>query len=181
MIPRMDISIYLKQVMSASVTSTGIQASIPLGGSNVYYLTSDEVDIAYGFTMTCGHADNEVIWDLEDSTLEFGSAGDADTGLVCTETVGANGSPAGVLDVTGTAVPSTATIAALYYEVPAANTGDVDIQATAAKLGYVVLGGGTVTRSALLVPRTSSVGVSVTFDWDTIGDAVNVICFAKSA
>jgi hypothetical protein len=176
----MDISsITLKQVLSASVASTGIQGNMSVGGSNVISLTASDVDIAYGFTMTSGNVANQVIWDLEDSTLELGAAGAAGTGLVCTEEVGDNGSPAAIIDPTGEAVPSSATIVALYYEAPSTNAGDVVVVASAQNMGIINLGGGLISRSALFVPRRTSTGASVTFDWDTVSDTVNVYCLAK--
>ena len=186
----MDISsIRLKQTLAARVASTGLQSSIPIGGSSTTALTSADADIIYGFSMTSGHADNEVKWTLDTHKLEFTSGSNHDTGLTCTETVGASGSPASILDANGEAIPTAALALALYYEIPSTTTTDSLVQAAGTSyitnvFGTVKLVGHTTSsagsRSALIVPRTACASDYITFTFNAVGVKVNVIYLANT-
>lgn len=193
----MDISsIRLKQSLSARIASTGLQSSIPIGGSSTTALTSVDADIIYGFSMTSGHANNSVKWTLDTHKLEFASGGsDVDTGLTCTETVGAYNAGAGedgtaIIDANGVAIPGANLALAIYYEIPSTTATDAWVQAvgtsadqanvfsTVKLVGHT--GSSTGSRSALLVPRAGCNSDYITFTFQAANVKVNVIYLANT-
>jgi len=184
----MDISsIKLKQTLSARVASTGLQSSIPIGGSTTTALTSADADIIYGFSITSGHVDNEVEWKLDTHTLEQTEASTAPTS---TKTIGPDNSPASILDSNGVAIPTAQCALAIYYEIPATTATNNWVMATATsadeanKFGTVKLVGNTTNsaggRSALLVPRMGCNADLVTFTFSHADVKINVIYLANT-
>jgi len=188
----MDISsIRLKQTLSARVASTGLQSSIPIGGSSTVSLNSADADIIYGFSMTSGHANNSVKWTLDTHKLEFASGGsDVTTGLTCTETVGAFEDGAAMLDANGAAIPDANLALAIYYEIPADTATDGWVQAagtsadqanvfsTVKLVGHT--GSSAGVRSALLTPRAGCNFDYVTFTFSGADVKINVIYLANT-
>ena len=180
-------SIQLRQMISARVSSTGLQKNIKVGGSNSVSLTSTEADIIYDFTLTSGNTGNSVDWHLDTSELELsGSSGTEGTNLISSNPVGASGAAERIIDAAGAEVSNTvAKIIAIYYETDANNDGDVTITtagANAVKLGgtFTLDGEVGVARSALLVPRfDTSSDNKVTFTWTATTDIIRVVCIAK--
>ena len=191
-------SIRLKQTLSARVASTGIQSSIPIGGSSTTALTPVNADIAYGFSMTSGHVNNLVKWTLDTHKLEFGDPAVADsTGLTCTESIadysatpGADGDS--IVDANGEAIPTAQCAVAIYYEIPADTATDNWVQASAlsadatSKFCNVKLIGNVATaeqsgvRSMLVVSRQSCASDYVTFTFNAVGVKINVIYLANT-
>ena len=179
-------SINLSQQISANVASSGIQSSIPVGGTNTISLTTTDADIIYGFTLTSGNTGNSVMWHLDTAELELSSGGSSGTGLISSIPVGANSSPERIVDTVGAQVSNTvAKIIAIYYETAADNDGDVIITTSgtdAVKLGgtFTLDGEAGVARSALFVPRFATASDNkVTFTWTATTDVIKVICLAK--
>ena len=188
-------SIRLKQTLSARVASTGLQSSFAVGGTLNPTLTTTNADIAYGFSMKSGHANNSVKWTLDSHKLEFSSGGaDVNTGLTCTETVGAYNASAGedgtaIVDVNGDAIPSAECGLAIYYEIPSdtANGAWVKAAASSEEFSTVKLVGTASVeeeqigvRSALLVPRQNCVSDYITFTFSASGVRINVVYLAKT-
>tara|TARA_R110002110_G_scaffold414630_1_gene645319 strand:- start:721 stop:1308 length:588 start_codon:yes stop_codon:yes gene_type:complete len=193
----MDISsIRLKQTLAARVASTGLQSSIPIGGTASTALTSDDADIIYGFSMTSGHANNQVTWTLDTHKLEFGSAvATAATGLTCTETVGAfvdgvGGGGTAIIDANATAIPTAQCALAIYYEIQATTATNSWVQAVGVsadevnKFSTVKLVGNTTNsagaRSALLVPRMGCNADYIQFTFNAVGVKINVVYLANT-
>tara|TARA_B100001029_G_C14974459_1_gene402191 strand:- start:413 stop:985 length:573 start_codon:yes stop_codon:yes gene_type:complete len=184
-------SIRLQQALEASVDSTGLQSSITVGGSSSTELTVDDADIIYGFSMKSGHADNEVKWTLDTHKLSFTAGTDHDTNLTCTESVGASGSPADILDANGESITTAVTALAIYYEISALTTTGAWVMATsestdeASKFATVKLVGHTTAsagvRSALLVPRAACASDSVTFTFSASDVRINVVYLANTS
>ena len=194
----MDISsIRLKQTLAARIASTGLQSSIPIGGSSTTALTSVDADIIYGFSMTSGHANNQVTWTLDTHKLEFSSGGgsDADTGLTCTETVGAyvdgvGGGGTAIIDANGVAIPGANLALAIYYEIPSTTATDAWVQCTGTSADQANVfstvklvghtGSSTGSRSAFLVPRAGCNSDRIQFSFNAVGVKVNVIYLANT-
>ena len=182
--------IRLKQALSARVASTGLQSSVLVGGNSSTVLNSSHADIIYGFSMTSGHADNEVKWTLDTHTLEFRSGTNHDTGLICSESVGASGSPADILDANGSAIPDANLALAIHYEIPSTTATDAWVQAvgtsadqanvfsTVKLVGHT--GSSTGSRSALLVPRAGCNSDYITFTFQAANVKVNVVYLANT-
>jgi hypothetical protein len=177
--------IRLKQSLSARVASTGLQSSILVGGSTSASLNSSHADIIYGFSLKSGHANNEVKWSLKEHTLEQLEASTAPT---CTESVGATGTPASILDADGNSISNAVTALAIYYEIPAdVTTGSfVKATSTADQFSTIKLVGNTsdsAVRSVLMSCRTACGTDSVTFTFggtDGAGVKVNVVYLANT-
>ena len=115
-------SIQLRQMISARVSSTGLQKNIKVGGSNSVSLTSTEADIIYDFTLTSGTTGNSVDWHLDTSELELSGGAPAGTDLISSNPVGASGAAERIIDAAGAEVSNTvAKIIAIYYETDANN------------------------------------------------------------
>ena len=169
-------------MISARVSSTGLQRNIKVGGSNSVSLTSTEADIIYGFSMKSGHADNKVTLNLATSTLKHYD-GSANTTITCSESIGAHGGSGDtILDATGTAVSGTVTtIVALYYEVPAGNEDPIVVTGSA-NMGSITLYAHSTdsnARSVLFTPRAAASGTTVVFDFAGADDIIKVFCIAK--
>ena len=184
----MDISsIRLKQTLSARVASTGLQSSIPIGGSSTTALTSVDADIMYGFSITSCHASNTVKWTLDTHTLEQTESSTAPTS---TKTIGASSSPADILDANGSAIPDANLALAIYYEIPSTTATDGWVQAvgtsadqanvfsTVKLVGHT--GSSTGSRSAFLVPRAGCNSDRIQFSFNAVGVKVNVIYLANT-
>jgi len=171
-------SINLVQQLSANVASSGIQSSIPVGGTNTTTVTSSTADIVYGFTMKSGNAANKVTLNLATSTLKHYD-GSANETITCSESIGAHGGSGDtILDATGTAVSGTvANIVALYYEVPSGN-GDAIVVTGSASMGSITFGA-TNASSALFIPQAAASGTTVVFDFGGDDDTIKVLCLAK--
>tara|TARA_Y100000593_G_C4239226_1_gene301218 strand:+ start:18 stop:581 length:564 start_codon:yes stop_codon:yes gene_type:complete len=181
-------SIRLKQTLAARVASTGLQSSIPIGGTASTALTSDDADIIYGFSITSGHASNAVKWTLDTHTLQ---QTDANTAPTSTEAIGTSGgSAADILDADGEAVPDANLALAIYYEIPSTTTTDAWVQAvgtsadqanvfsTVKLVGHT--GSSTGSRSALLVPRAGCNSDYITFTFNAVGVKINVVYLANT-
>jgi len=181
-------SVQLSQTISAQVASAGIQRAIPVGGTSKTSLTSDDVNIIYGFTFISGNTANDVKWDLAAGTLIDGASDDALTGLVSTQEIGVNPAAAkSILDENGVAIPAAATVVAIYYETDAVNSGDITITTSGTngpKAGgtFTIHGdNGDNARSTLLIPRVTPTGITVNFTWTATADIIKVICLAKAS
>ena len=180
-------SIRLKQTLAARVASTGLQSSIPIGGTASTALTSDDADIIYGFSITSGHTNNVVKWTLDTHTLEQTETSTAPTS---TETIGPDDSPADILAANGEAVPDANLALAIYYEIPSTTTTDAWVQAvgtsadqanvfsTVKLVGHT--GSSTGSRSALLVPRAGCNSDYITFTFNAVGVKINVVYLANT-
>ena len=179
--------IRLKQSLSARVASTGLQSSILVGGSSSATLNSSHADIIYGFSLKSGHASNQVRWSLKEHTLEQLEASTAPT---CTESVGATGTPASILDADGNSISNAVTALAIYYEIPAdVTTGSfVKATSTAEQFSTIKLVGNTsdsAVRSVLMSCRTACDSDTVTFTFGGVDGAgagvkVNVVYLANT-
>ena len=182
-------SIRLKQTLAARVASTGLQSSIPIGGTASTTLTSDDADIIYGFSITSKAADSPVIWTLDTHTLK---QGDGDTPApTSTETIATSSqTAAAILDSNGAAIPTAQCALAIYYEIPTATATNNWVMATAesadeaSKFGTVKLVGNTTNsagvRSALLVPRMGCNADYVTFTFSHAEVKINVVYLANT-
>ncbi len=173
-------TVQLKQTITALVGGVGIRSSHAIGGTNII---SDDVDIAFGFTMKCGHANNIVDLTYNDSgasnkpTLEINSGGVA-TNLICDQEIAANSI------IQDAAFADTATIAkivAIYFEAPASNTGGVTITGDSAAVGtvsFTALGG-----SVLLFPRFTPVANTTkhVMALTTVGNILKVVVLGNTS
>jgi len=187
----------LKQVVSARVGGVGATTSHLLGGTNTI---SDDVDIAFGFTLKCRHASNSITmrWRNEESgknnkpTLEHTSGDDdyyggstAANDVDTNQRIGSAGAANGIviLDAAMQEVAAIAEIVAVYYEAPVANNGKISIVSSNNGLGDIDLK--SAGASALLVPRMSISTFTTVFTFATeagspVGDILKVIVLANS-
>ena len=172
----------LKQVVSARVTGVGATTTHVIGGTNTI---TDDVDIAFGFTMKCGHASNSVTINYRDSgasnkpTLEptSGVYTDATNDITCDQEIAANSV---IKDPTFTDIPAITTIVAIYFEAPASNTGGITITGTPADVGTVSFT--TAGGSVLLTPRfTNTTSTKHVMALTTVGNILKVIVLGKGA
>ena len=185
----------LKQVVSARVGGVGATTSHLLGGTNTI---SDDVDIAFGFTLKCRHASNSVTmrWRNESSgknnkpTLEHttgsdayygGAVGDIDTN----QRIGTAGAATAIviLDAAMQEVAAISKIVAVYYEAPVANSGKISIVSSNNGLGDIDLK--SDGASALLIPRMAISTFTTAFTFEAgpggpVGDILKVIVLANS-
>mgnify|MGYP003122666884 CR=1 FL=1 len=163
-------SLTLVQQLSAKVGSTsGIQSSIPVGGTNAYSLSSTDADIIYSFQITFGSNDDQVSWVLSNGSVTQTSGG-SDAVI--------KGAGSTTFDAAGTALPSMTKVVSIYYEVPSTNSQWVRANGPNDETGDIKLLNGAA-RSALLVPQYTIQGSeSVVF---TCGGAatITVVCLAK--
>lgn len=171
----------LKQVVSARVTGVGATSTHVIGGTNTI---TDDVDIAFGFTMKCGHADNSVILNYRDGyssnkpTLEHSSG--ANTTINCDQKIGAFESQEIIEDPTFTDIAAITTIVAIYFEAPASNNGTISIAGTPNDIGDVDFS--AAGGSFLLTPRfTNTTSAKHVIDFNAIGDILKVIVLGKGA
>ena len=177
--------IRLKQSLSARVASSGLQSSILVGGNTSATLNSSHADIIYGFSLKSGHASNQVRWSLKEHTLE---QLEASTAPICTQSVGATGSPADILDADGNSISDAVTALAIYYEIPADVTTGSFVKATSSadQFSTIKLVGNTsdsAVRSVLMSCRTACGTDTVTFTFggtDGAGVKVNVVYLANT-
>ena len=185
----------LKQVISARVGGVGATASHAIGGTNTI---TDSVDIAFGVTFKCRHADNSITmrWRNESAgknnkpTLEHTSVSDAYYGdaagdIDCNQRIGDAGAGNAVvmLDPAMQEVAAIAQIVAVYYEAPIANNGKISIASSNNGLGDIDLKSGGA--SALLIPRMSISTFTTVFTFaaeadSPVGDILKVIVLANS-
>ena len=172
----------LKQVVSARVTGVGATSTHVIGGTNTI---TDDVDIAFGFTMKCGHASNSVELNYNDSgasnkpTLEHttGVGTDAVNALICDQEIAANSV---IQDATFTDIPTIVKIVAIYFEAPAANgVGGVTITGTPGNVGTFELGAGS---SVLITPKfTNTTSTKHVLELETVNDILKVIVLGNSS
>jgi hypothetical protein len=161
----------LEQTISATVDTgvdTGITTTLNVGGTNTIPITTTDADVIYSFKVTFDSSDDVVTWVLSSGAV--------------TQTAGSGaaikGAGSTTFDVAGDALPSMVKVAAIYYEVPAANSNFVRANSSTDELGDIKFAGGA-GRSALLVPKNYTVGSNnVAF---SCGGAatITVVCLAK--
>ena len=163
-------SLTLVQQLSAKVGSTsGIQSSIPVGGTNSYSLASTDADIIYSFQITFGSSDDQVTWILSSGSVSQTSGG-SDAVI--------KGAGSTTFDAAGTALPTMDKIVAIYYEVPAANSNFVRANGSNDETGDIKLLNGAA-RSAMLVPQYTIQGSdSIVFTCSGAA-TITVVCLAK--
>ena len=152
-------SINLRQVISASISSSGIQSSTTVGGSNTYSVPSTVVDVAHSFSIKFAASDDTAKWNVDTGIITTND----DTNVVISGGSQANDNSS--VDATGVAIPTVTKIAAIYYETPA-QASWVLATGTDTEVGTVKLSGdGTNIKSALIVPynkTASSIDVDFT-------------------
>ena len=165
-------SLSLVQQLSAKVGSTsGIQSSIPVGGTNSYSLSSTDADIIYSFQITFGSSDDQVTWMLSSGSVSQTSGG-SDAVI--------KGAGSTTFDAAGTALPSMTKAVAIYYEVPSTNSSWVRANGSNDETGDIKLLNGAA-RSAMLVPQYTIQG-SDSIGFTCSGAAtITVVCLAKSS
>ena len=177
-------NVQLKQTISALVSGVGIRTQHSIGGNNIL---SDDVDIAFGFTIKCGDSANRVKLRYHNTsksnkpTLETYGSGD----ITCDQEIGASGAGNAeiVQDASMTDVASIVTIVAVYFEAPAANSAIITVKGEPDSLG-ADLELRSAGASALLVPRTTADTNALTnFDFSTasVGDIVKVVVLGNSS
>ncbi len=116
-------SLSLVQQLSAKVGSaTGIQSSIPVGGTNSTTLSSSDADIIHAFKIQFQDSSDVVRWTCGTGVVTQTAGG---TDAIIT---GAGQGAAGAsYDAAGVAIPSLTTIVAIYYEIPAANSRNITV------------------------------------------------------
>ena len=167
-------SIQLRQMISARVSSTGLQRNIKVGGSNSYTVPSTVADVVHSFSIKFAASDDTAKWNVDTGIITTND----DTNVVISGGSQANDNSS--VDVTGTAITTITKIAAIYYETPA-QASWVLATATDSEVGTIKLSGdGSNIKSALIVPynKTAS-GIDVDF---TCGGAttIKVVYLAKA-
>tara|TARA_R110000824_G_scaffold326706_1_gene513654 strand:+ start:294 stop:833 length:540 start_codon:yes stop_codon:yes gene_type:complete len=175
-------NVQLKQTISALVSGVGIRTQHSVGGNNIL---SDDVDIAFGFTLKCGNVSNSITLNYRDAassyqpTLEHSSS---PNDIECDQEIGGSGSQIIVTDPNFTDIPAITTIVAIYFEAPADNTGVITITGTPADVGTVsfTAAGGSV----LLVPRFANAATYTqnhVMALSTVNDILKVVVLGKGA
>ena len=165
-------SINLSHQISANVGSTGLQSSIPVGGTNTYTIPSTVADVIHSFSIKFAASDDTAKWNVDTGIITTND----DTNVVISG--GSQASDNTSVDAAGVAIPTVTKIVAIYYETPAQSSW-VLATGTDAEVGTVKLSGdNTNIKSALIVPynKTAS-GIDVDF---TCGGAttINVVYLA---
>mgnify|MGYP003130672368 CR=1 FL=1 len=166
-------SLSLVQQLSAKVGSaTGIQSSIPVGGTNATTLSSSDADIIHAFKIQFQDSSDVVRWTFATGAV-LQTAGGTDVII----TGAGQGAAGASFDAAGVAIPSLAKIVAIYYEIPATNGAAITATASSNAYGIVTLSGaGSVQRSALLVPQGVTAGAYVDFSTTGVGSLDVVYC-----
>lgn len=168
-------SLTLVQQLSAKVGSaTGIQSSIPVGGTNSTTLSSSDADVIHAFKIQFQDSADVVRWTAATGVVTQ-TAGNSDAII----TGAGQGAAGASYDAAGVAIPALSTIVAIYYEVPATNSHNVTATGSNTFYGTVQLSAvGSTQRSALLVPRAPVSGAYV--DFSCAGAAtLDVVYLAK--
>ena len=166
-------SVTLSQQISANLASTGLQRTIPVGGTNNYTISSTVADIIHSFNITFGASDDTAKWNV-------------DTGIITTNdntnvtiSGGSQKNDDSSVDLAGVTIPAINKIVAIYYEIPA-QASHVTATATDAEVGTVKLSGdGSNIKSALIVPLNKAAsGIDVDFTCGAAG-TIRVVYLAK--
>lgn len=168
-------SLSLVQQLSAKVGSaTGIQSSIPVGGTNATTLSSSDADIIHAFKIQFQDSSDVVRWTCSSGVVTQTAGG---TDVIIT---GAGQGAAGAsFDAAGVAIPSLTTIVAIYYEIPATNSNNITATGSNTFYGTIQLSAsGSTQRSALLVPQATVIGAHVDFSC-TGAATLDVVYLAK--
>ena len=169
----------LKQVVSARVTGVGATSTHVIGGTNTI---TDDVDIAFGFTIKCGDAGNSIDLNYKDTsasskpTLEV-TSGANDTNLICDQEIAANSI---IKDPTFTDIAVIVKIVAIYFEAPATNGGGgITITGTPSNVGTFELVAGS---SVLVTPKfTNTDATKHVLEFQTVNDILKVIVLGNSS
>jgi len=170
-------SLSLVQQLSAKVGSaTGIQSSIPVGGTNATTLSSSDADIIHAFKIKFQDSSDVVRWTFSTGAVEQTEGG---TDVII---VGAGQGASGAsFDAAGVAIPALSKMVAIYYEIPATNGSAITATASHNTFGTIIFSGaGSTQRSALLIPQALTTGAYVDFSCTGVG-TLDVVYLAKSS
>ena len=66
-------SIQLRQMISARVSSTGLQRNIKVGGSNSYTVPTTVADVVHSFSIKFAARDDTAKWNVDTGIIKIGN------------------------------------------------------------------------------------------------------------
>lgn len=184
----MDLSfISVKQQLSASLESEGIQAALTIGGvhdvkgDDGVSLTTTNADIIYGLKLKAMHTGNQATWNLKTNYITDTGGQTGSSTIISTQTMGN-----AALGLDGeSAGTSNSSAVALYVQADKDNSGDIIIAGNVDYLPDITFKGDVsdkTVRSALFNIQNATSGTEpiLTIDFTAVNDKVEAIYLAKA-